>query len=281
MPNLYFGGSYFVLSEWKEFNHFFKDIVKDSIISYNEKLYKSRRKEEYYVKLEEHSSFGKLIISAPSDNALHVLMEDCMIFSIKNKTVHINSINRCDYVQRGFYSIHSYSNTRKLLTLLDKLAIFFGCEKITLTDDAKDIDFFHKEGVHFSLVTIMKDGKLFYEKYGFTNCSTEKFEKIDLQPHIDLLRFFPFKIFLHFLSEKHRTSILSSCVESHYTYLHEYFTFCYTQCKKRFSENPLDTKYIDFVIYLQKKILFCKHYPWYSMMAIIFNQNLCMEKIVS
>lgn len=281
MPNLYFGGSYFVLSEWKEFNQFFKEIAKESFQFYTEKHHISKRKEEYYVKLEKDSAFGKLTISALDENTLQVILENCMIFTLKNAVLNINSISRCDYATKGFYSIRSYSNTKKLLILLDKLAIFFGCNKITLTDDAVDLDFLHEKGVYFSLVTVMSEGKLFYEKYGYTNCSSEKFLKIDLSPHINLLRTFPFKIFLQFLSTKHRNCVLSTCHETQFNYLHEFFTTSYNECKRRHSLNPLDTKYVEFMIYIQNKILLCKEYPWYSMMAIIFNQNFCMEKILN
>ena len=275
MPSVLHGGSHIFLDSFKKSNQFFTDIVKMNKKDYANFL---KSPDVFFLKYDEKYASVQLTITATNIDELYVAIQDCISFRISENVIVVTSINRCDYIQKGYASIDSCSNTRILLDLLDRLALLFGCNRITLTDDARDVDFLgSKDSVYYSLITIMKEGKLFYEKYGYSE--TGIYTKIDLVPHINLLRFFPFKMFLEFLSPEDKEFALKYCKDIQFEYLHEYFTFVYEVCKDRFRKN-YSNKYIRYMRGLQEDILLNQKYPWYSMMSIIFHQNLCMEKYI-
>ena len=185
-----------------------------------------------------------------------------MSFKLIHRTLHVICIKIPDFQIYNF----DYFYGKKVLKYFDRLAVLFGCTKITLTDEAIDIDNKQPKGILISLISLMKDGKLFYEKYGY---AAPKIELETLR-----LRFIPFPLFLQTLSDKHKRKILKTTKNAtDFKYLHEYFTQIYKECKTH--DVP------DRLIYVQNKILFCSNYPWFSMMSIIFNQNHSMEKILN
>ena len=159
------------------------------------------------------------------------------------------------------------SKTRELLELLDVIAMLFGAKRITLRDDAYYQDI--KE-IDFSLLTVMKEGKLFYEKYGYAICNsnTEDVRAIDINIHTKLLKEFRFDVFLTYLAPaeiKFIQKILNKLNNS-YKYLGDFYTdsFKYLKSTKHF-------------LYIQN-IITNKKYPWYSMVYAIQTSKYCMEK---
>lgn len=215
----------------------------------------------------------------------HNNTEECMIFTIKNNnTLHLDNL----YKACKFENITD-SNTRTTLNLLDSLAIAFGVSSIFLQDAAVPYKF--KKGVNsidYTLLTVMKENKTFYEKYGYSFCEpkNEYIKTIDIEIHKKLLREFDFGIFKLLLNkyDLEFITILESVYRKKYKYLYEFYNDTMDYCNKKFDkffiiDEERSDKYYNMIFDLQN-ILTNDNYPWFSMINIIQSSKFCMEKLI-
>lgn len=165
--------------------------------------------------------------------------------------------------------------TKELLDIMDSIAILFNINRIYLNDQA-GIKKNKNTKIDLTLLTVMKESKTFYEKYGYQHCDpqTDKYQvpRIDLEIHKKLLRLFDFNLFIKFLSgddKKFVYNTLDKLQKNSFEFLHEFFTQSYEYYDRKDKTKNL--------LKLQN-LIYNKNYPWYSMIDVIQNQKICMEK---
>ncbi len=203
-------------------------------------------------------------------------IENCINFVLKkDKYTEINLQNfttRCDI---------SNVKSKDLMDTMDKVAILLNISRIYLEDRATTLENNIKSKLDLTLLTVMKDNKTFYEKYGYETCEPSSYsniEKIDIQIHKKLLRDFKFYIFVELLSKNNKKFINKTLSRLRYNvsdfkYLHDF----YTEADDYYNNEYYGDDEYELRMYLQS-ILLNEIYPWYSMVNIIQNQKLCMEK---
>jgi hypothetical protein len=159
-----------------------------------------------------------------------------------------------------------YRKTPYFLEKVDLIAKCFGIKRIVLTDAStskldRDID--------LSLYMVMKHGKTLYERYGYRFCDTQ----IDFQVQKNLLRKFPFTIFLQLLSPQHtywvKERIKKMKTTSTYNTLGDFYVDVYDLYHFKDKTKPIRQL---------QNILNDKTKIWYSMIDVISQKKVCMDK---
>ena len=124
----------------------------------------------------------------------------------------------------------------------------------------------------------MKDNKTFYEKYGFETCEPlNDIPHIELSLHKNLLRNFPFNLFYEHLDFGDKGFLrrflrkLDKKIED-FEYLWQFYVKMHRYFDKK-KDLPGNRKL--------QEILQNQKYPWNSMVDVIQNQKICMEKYLS
>ena len=212
----------------------------------------------------------QLTLSYVNEKYISCNIEDCVEFVIsKDRFTEIE-------LQKLTTKCKINVKTKVLLRLMDSFADLFKINRIYLRDEA-GIQKNQNIKLDLTLLTVMKESKTFYEKYGYQHCDpeTDKYNvpRIDLEIHKKLLRFFDFKLFIQFLNTNDKEFVhkslkkLNKSVDS-FQYLHEFFTHV-----SEFYDQRSSTKQLQL-----QNLIYNENYPWYSMINVIQNQKLCMEK---
>lgn len=180
------------------------------------------------------------------------------------------------------------SSTSELLNLVDRIANLCNVSRIFLSDTAIPKQFLSRNKNKFlSLVTIMKDNKLFYEKYGYSICDIQSvnpilfpFSENNIEIPKQLLRNFPYSVFIHLLNEKDtividtikKKSKNTKIYDKLYKCFNDYYEFLVTNIHEDESMSVLFNEFI--------QIFYNEKYPWFSMIYSIHSMKYCMNKII-
>lgn len=171
--------------------------------------------------------------------------------------------------------------TKQLMLLMDTIAMLFNISRIYLQDDAHTLDYDGK--IDLTLLTVMRDNKTFYEKYGYESCynfsDKNRTPRIDLELHKKLLRNFRFDVFVEYLEQSHKKFVMKTLKRldkeiSDYKYLHIFYTDAHSYF---LNDYPTLNDY-EKRVQLQSLLTDTK-YPWNAMVDVIQNQKVCMEKL--
>ena len=204
-----------------------------------------------------------------NDKYINCNLEDCINFDI--------SISKFNEIYLGYLTTKCKIKSIKsglLLHYMDQLAIAFNIRRIFLKDKARTLD----SGLDLTLLTVMKDNKTFYEKYGFETCEPlNDIPHIELSLHKNLLRNFPFNLFYEHLDFGDKGFLrrflrkLDKKIED-FEYLWQFYVKMHRYFDKK-KDLPGNRKL--------QEILQNQKYPWNSMVDVIQNQKICMEKYLS
>jgi len=209
----------------------------------------------------------RLSLSYINDKYISGNVDQCIEFVIK--IIYLGSLTtKC---------IIKNVRTKELMYLMDKIALLFNINRIYLQDSATTLSSSNKrEKIDFTLLTVMKENKTFYEKYGYETCNPTA--KINLKLHKNLLRNFRFDIFTEYLDKadnKFITKTLKRLKKKvvDFVFLYQF----YVESNEYYQNEYTGDDDYENQVRLQS-ILTNENYPWNSMVNIIQNQKLCMEK---
>lgn len=241
-------------------------------------------------RLKLYKTNDKKIITCKLKNDNYDLcMTFTLIKSIYGIYIHLSNLtNNCS----SYLKNNNTSGTRILLNILDKIALMFGAYRIFLQDAATPSVYSNmklKYDLDFTLITVMKEGKMFYEKYGYNVCDPESVEypikKINLELQKNLLRNFKFdlfKLFLDFDDLFFVNKILKNNNKS-FTTLADFYVYTLEHITTLINkELEIDEdKYLKYKNYINKlqEIILNENYPWSGMVSVIQSEKYCMEKL--
>jgi hypothetical protein len=192
---------------------------------------------------------------------------DCILYNLKTNDVSELSdfSTDCNDIISGKIKVEK--KTEYMLDFIDGISRGFGVSKVYLVDAAtsklnRDID--------LSLYMVMKCGKTFYERYGYTFCD----EKLNFDVQKSLLRNFRFDIFYTLLRDEQLTyvsKLLGKLRKTDYVTLGEFYVDVYDLYHKKGSDS---------IIVKLQQILYDPTQPWYSMIDILTKKKECMYKSV-
>lgn len=196
---------------------------------------------------------------------------ECFEFSLRQRTygLVLHLLHLTTDCSLSIIPEHQKSKTKFLLEVLDYLAKMFGVVRVYLQDSAQPLT--ASNNIDLSLLTVMKESKMFYEKYGYKICD---YKPPNLDIHKKMLREFRMDIFKRYLSSKELTFVqqMENKLQKDYLILGEFYTDAYRYLNR--IENTKNKKRKGFL----QSLLTNTSYPWYAMVNIIQSTKVCMEK---